>query len=377
MNRWLYPLVPTVCALSVCLFSPGRVAAQPAEAEQNTQRATLENADDDITLNLTAGGSLAYGNARTFTLNAGGDFQLRRAQHGFRLRLGYVYGLAASRVDPDGEPTPDYSFGPWDENANNLTGLVRYDFFLTPMDAIFAAAVFRQDPFANLQPRVGGQAGYLRNLFKEENHRFWIELGVDGTYDRFGEAFDIGGGVTSEDRFIFSARGFVGYNNQLNAVLTYQTGLEILWELARAPGSAELAHLRFEWQNQLRTKIEDWLQVALDVTARLDSQPPGQVDPWSEQANQPTQMLDLLVTLNLVGNFDLDGTPEEAEEEEEACPVCNCPEPEPCPEPAADGGEVDAPAPEPVEAAVEAEEETVEETAPEPVEAPAEAEAAE
>jgi len=341
VNRWFI-----TCALGALALAPGLAAAQPAEADQNTERASLERPDDDITLNLTAGTSLTYGNARTVTLNAGADFQLRRAEHGFRLRLGYVYGLAATRRDPDAMP-PDYEFGEWDENANNLTGLLRYDYFLTPMDAIFVAAVFRHDTFANLQPRFGGQAGYLRNLFKEENHRFWVELGVDGTYDNFGEPFDIGGGVMSQDRFIFSARGFVGYNNQLNALLTYQTGLEILWELYRAPGSTELAHLRFEWQNQLRSKLEEWLQIALDVTARLDSQPPGQVDPWNEQANQPTQMLDLLVTLNLVGNFDLDGTPEEEaeEEEEEECPVCNCPEPEPCPAVGADA---------PVETSVEA-----------------------
>lgn len=329
-----------VCAL----VAPRTADAQPPpeDALGPTERAAeARPEDDELRLVLTAGSAFAYGNARSVSINLIGELRLRLDQHAFLTRINWLYGLASTQVDPEGG---DYTYGPWQENASNLMGIVRYDYFLTEMDALFLAAVFRYDIFARLEPRVGGQAGYLRNLFKEENHRFWLEIGVDGTYDNFGEPFDIGGGVISEDRFIFSARGFVGYNNQLNPLLTYTTGLEILWELARAPGSAELAHLRFEWVNTLTSKIEDWLQIALSLTARLDSQPPGQVEPWNEGMNQPTQMLDLIGSLNLVGNFDFLAAPA-AEEEEAACPECpTCPEPEPCPEvEGAAADEVEAP----------------------------------
>ena len=309
--------------------------AQPDERRTGgTERATDERSEDDeLRLLLTAGGAFAAGNARSVSLNLGADFRLRQDQHAFLTRVSWLYGVAQTQVDPDGTP-PDYSYGPWQENASNLQGIVRYDYFLTEMDALFVAALVRYDIFARLEPRVGGQVGYLRNLLKEEKHRLWVEIGVDATYDRFGEVLDIGGGAMSEDRFIFSARGFFGYDNQLNELLTYTTGFEVLWELARTPGSAELAHLRFEWVNQLTSKIEDWLQIAIGVTARFDSQPPGQVQPWSEQASQPTQMLDVIGSLNLVGTFDFVEEEEEEEAEEESCPECPvCSEPEPCPEP--------------------------------------------
>jgi hypothetical protein len=220
---------------------------------------------------------------------------------------------------------PNNDFGPATENTNNFNARLRYDFFLTPDDAIFAVLKTRYDPFARLEPRFAGQAGYLRNLHREENHRLWIEAGYDFTYDRFGEVLDVGGGVQSDDRQLHSLRLFMGYENRLNAVLTYATGFEALMRFDRPE------HWRFEWINQFRSSIEEWLQISLDLTGRFDSLPPGQAQAWDEQGNQPTQMFDFIGTLNLVGTIDLYSPPPVIAEEEED--ECDCPEPE-CPEPA-------------------------------------------
>lgn len=313
-------------ALASLVVIPAAAEAQdapPAEAARHAE-SFGEHADDDVRLQLTAGAALAYGNARNFAVNLGGNFAVREGQHAFLVEAGWIYGMSASRVDP----TMDMNeFGDFTENSNNFTGRLRYDFFVDNDNSIFGVFRVRRDPFANLEPRVQGQAGWMHNLLREENHRFWFELGVDYTYDSFTNGpLDVGGGVMSTDRSLFAARGFIGYKNEINSVLTYNTGFEVLWVVLRAPAAVDPGQFRFEWVNQLRSTIEDWLQISLDVTGRFDSQPPGQASPWDERPNQPTQMFDLITTLNLVGNFDLDGAPAAEEEEPE------CPEPTPCPE---------------------------------------------
>ena len=247
---------------------------------------------------------------------------------------------------------PDYNFGDFNENTNNFNGRVRYDYYVTPDDSIWAEARIRNDPFAFLVPQVSGQAGYQRVLLREERHRLYFELGLDLSYQNFGQALppNNAAGVSpanqSAERSIFAYKALLGYTNEINPGFTYVTRFEVLGTLGSTRATAavdgpatefgaEPGHLRMQWVNQFRSQIEDWLQLSVDITGRLDSMPAGQLAPWDEQSNQPTQMFDLLTTVNLVGNFDLDGEPaaeEEPEPEPEPCPVCDEPEPEPCPE---------------------------------------------
>ncbi len=348
-----------VCVLAAALVPGLAVAQAPAADTQHAERVAARADEDDVRLTLTAGSALTYGNARNFAVNLGGDFLVRMGQHAFTAQIQWVYGLASLR------DTATMVFSPWADSANNLTWKLRYDFFITPDDALFIAHRGRRDPFAALEPRIGAQIGYARNFFREENHRMWGEIGYDFTYDHFPMALQVGVDdmnmpVLSTDRSLHSLRLFIGYENRLNEVLTYVTGLEALMRLDRPE------HWRFEWINQLRSKLADWLQIGLDLTGRLDSLPPGQAEAWNEAPVQPTQMLDVLVTLNLVGTFDMftAAAAEEEEEEECECEEATCPEPaapeepeatEPAPPPEADTAEV--PEPPADEAAPEATEE--------------------
>ncbi|MBX3268978.1 MAG: DUF481 domain-containing protein [Sandaracinaceae bacterium] len=334
MQRHFRIALALALALAGAATSPDLASAQaaPDTAAQHQDRVAARNPEDDLRLQLTAGAALAYGNARNFAVNLGGNFNVRRDQHAFLAEVGWIFGMTAVRDDP---AMMMYDFGDFAETTNNFTGRLRYDFFVDDDNALFGVFRARRDPFANLEPRVQAQVGYLRNLLREDKHRFWVEIGVDYSYDRFSDGLlEVGGGVQSTDRSLFAARGFIGYTNEINSALTYTTGLEVLWVVLRAPAAVDPGHFRFEWVNRFRSQIEDWLQVSLDITGRFDSQPPGQASPWDEQGGQPTQMFDLITTLNLVGNFDLDGTP--AAEEEPACPEptpCpECAEPTPCPE---------------------------------------------
>lgn len=341
VNRYL---IPGLTAGLAVLALPAIASAQPAAPGQFVAAATDPHAEDDVTLAVNAGANLAYGNARSFGVTIGANFALRQSEHSFVAEANWAYGLAALQVDPDGAMgDPDYSFGDFASNANNFNARLRYDFYVTPDDSFWMEGRLRADPFAFLLPQVGGQAGYQRVFLREENHRFWGEIGLDLSYQNFGQALPGDAMMMSPanqlaDRSIFAYKLLLGYTNEINAVLTYNTRFEVLGTLGESIPTAavdgptssfggEPGHLRFAWTNQFRSKIEDWLQISIDITARLDSLPPGQVSTWSEQANQPTQMFDLAATLNLVGNFDFDGEPaaEEAPPEEPACPACECP----------------------------------------------------
>lgn len=333
--RWSCSTLGVLCAIAAVA---GDASAQvPAAAEAHAEAVATRHTEDDVRVGLTAGTALSYGNARNLAVNLGGEFVLRLDQHSLYAGINWIFGFASLR-DADTS-----AFTDWDQTTNNLTWKLRYDLFLSDDDAIFAVHHGRRDPFAQLRPRLGFQVGYMRNFVREEKHRFWGEIGYDFTYDRFGRLLDVGGGQVATDRTLHSLRLFIGYDNRLNDVLTYTTGLEALMRLDRPE------HWRFEWVNQIRSKLTDWLQVSVDVTGRLDSLPPGQAEAWNEQAGQPTQMFDLITTLNLVGSFDLHTPPsEEEEEEEEACPAC----PDPvCPEPTCPDGEQPEPVAETAEGA--------------------------
>ena len=360
-HRLFSPRLIPAWIIAAALLAPSIASAQDEvveapEQEQFVAQAGEREDDNDITLTLNAGAALAYGNARSFGLTVGASFLVRQAEHQFVAEASYAYGIASVRIDP---AQGDYRFGDFAPNTNNFNARARYDFFASPDDSIWGEIRLRNDPFAFLVPQFSAQAGYQRTLVREENHRLWFELGLDFSYQNYGMGLPqpILGmpGFPNElaDRSIFAYKALLGYTNETNEVFTYNTRLEVLGTIVETVPTAAVdgplgeiggvpAHLRFQWVNQFRSKIEDWLQISLDITGRLDSLPPGQLDVWEERDNQPAQMFDLTATLNLVGQFDLDGEPASEDEEEEAegeaaepeCPECECPVCEAPPEPA-------------------------------------------
>lgn len=356
-------------ALCAALLVPMTAAAQPTFAEGASADSAAPSTDD-IDLTLTAGGTLAYGNARTIGLNVAGNLTIHEGSELFVAEASYVYGVAQSTrscadviaaggpadalaycMGAGVDPTTRAGFNDFAENASNLNWRLRYDHFFDADNALFVAHRGRIDYFAGLDLRLGFQLGYNRMLFREENHTLAMDVGIDATVDIYSESVRtqnrslVAAGTAlpnlagTDARFIPALRVQLAYVNHLSTALTYDTTFEVLWDMPNPE------HFRFEWVNRFRSAIETWLQVSLDLTFRLDSLPPGQRRSWNEIAFQPTQMFDMLATLNLVGNFDIDGEPPPVEEaaEEPACPEPTCPECPTCPTcPATETAPVDA-----------------------------------
>jgi putative salt-induced outer membrane protein YdiY len=258
-----------VGGLLVLAFASG-AWAQPAAIEQHTEAVAADEFQADVTtLHASVGGSLNTGNTEAWTLTTGSAFVLVRGRHGLALNMDFAYGRAnvADDLDMNGEEVDE----PVD-TVRNLRSKGRYDFFLTPMDSIFAASAYRWDTFAGLDIRVQGQLGYMRSFFKITDHRFWGELGYDITYDNYDPdplLADPADPMTElpGDEVVHSVRGFVGYDNKLNAALTFLTGLEGLLNVE------DTKDLRVNWDNALRSAISGSFQLEVKFSLQLDTQP--------------------------------------------------------------------------------------------------------
>lgn len=269
-----------LCALSLTLFGASMASAQEVAVDQHAESATTEApSDDETSLNIAAGGTLSTGNTRSWQVNAGGDMRIVRDVHAVGAMVNFIYG----RTD-----LPDDGVRVFEDTVRNLNAKLRYDYFLSDMDALFLAAGFRWDTFAGLDARIQGQAGYLRNFVLEENSRFWGEIGYDITYDNYTDDVLRNNPVQGVDEVdvVHSARGFLGYDNHVTETLTWLTGLEALVNVETP------RDFRVNWDNALRSKIGGNFQLEVKFSLKYDNVPvPG------------TNELDTLTQLNLIYNL--------------------------------------------------------------------------
>lgn len=249
----------------------GQPAPAPPAVEQHREKPPQEEPKENQTsLSASLGGSNSTGNTRVYQVNAGVDFKLVRQPHGFGAKASFGYGQAD--LPNDGEDN-------YEQTSGNFNAKARYDYYFTRMDGVFAASAFRWDHFAGLDARVQGQLGYLRYFLRDENHRFWGEIGYDLTYDNYyplrnpdfdpdeDEGPDNLARFDQGDDVIHSARLFAGYDNKLNAVLTYVGGLEGLLNVE------EPKDTRVNFDNALRSAIATNLQLELKFTLLFDNVP--------------------------------------------------------------------------------------------------------
>jgi putative salt-induced outer membrane protein YdiY len=251
---------------SIVGLAASRASAQTPPPAAAVAQATLAPLADPDKTNWTIGlgGTLNTGNTRTFAFSTNSHLQLKRHAHQLTADITGIYGLAAVR-----DATTN-AFSSWNPNAGNVFGQLRYDFFMTPDDALVAAVQVRHDRFAGLELRFQGQLGYLRNFVNEENHRLWAEAGYDLTYDSFFYEPAAATAVPPPmaNQVVHSARVFLGYDNHLNEAVTFLTGVEALFDFEDA------SNVRLNVISELRSKIGSNFQVSLQHTLRFDGVPP-------------------------------------------------------------------------------------------------------
>jgi hypothetical protein len=261
----------------------GRAAAQPEAAAAHSETVAAppaEDADDQV-FAFQLGGTLNYGNTRALQIAGATHFLIRRDVHQYTLDVSATIGLAAARDQTT------RVWGDLEDNARNILGRMRYDLFLTPDDSLFAAVVGRHDTFAGLDFRFQGQAGYMRNIFREGEggtHRLWGELGFDVTVDDRAPnpllnpvADPMTCGMMGMPECIlpniedqYSVRVFLGYDNHMNDSWSFLTGLEALFDVVNGE------NIRLSSISEFRVRIDTSLQASLRFTLLFDNVPvPG------------------------------------------------------------------------------------------------------
>lgn len=234
--------------------------------EEAVDPAAVETPEDETIVDFqwSGGVNLATGNSRSFAATTSLSFNLKEGPHVLDYQTLLNLGYAVSQDEAPRASLGD-TFNEDNRNALNIIGRLRYDNFITEDDAVFAAIWGRHDPFAGLDFRLQAQVGYLRNFYRQEKVRIWGEVGYDATIDwQRPESVDDANPVDQH-----SGRLFLGYDNQINEVLTYRSGIEYLLEFADPENS------RIFWTNALGSKVNEVLTLALNFTLIFDNQPVG------------------------------------------------------------------------------------------------------
>ena len=242
--------------------------AQPAGPAQHTETVPEEQPEEnELSWAVSAGGQLNKGNTESWNVTAGSDFRIVRSRHQFSATFSFNYGQA----DVQGDDMDGY-----EDTVRNTNARLRYDFFLTDMDALFAALAHRWDTFAGLDTRLQGQAGYLRNFYEVEKHKFWGEAGYDLTWDnRDPDPLFIDDGMggmmlVDNTEIVHSARLFLGYINEANEMVAFTSGIEALMNVEKPEDT------RINFDAAVRSSFTDALKLELKLKVQFDNVPvPG------------------------------------------------------------------------------------------------------
>lgn len=251
---------------------PGGAAPQAAASTGKTDVANAgkfeavakpeAEAKDALELQILAGGAQATGNARSLSLTSSANFRIRREANQFTAVAAVNYG----RASVDG--------GPVNETVDNQQARVRYDRFVAKSFGVFLAASGRRDYFQGLAFRLNVDPGVAYYFVDEEKQQLWGELGYDFQYDvrnEYGLDKARAAGATGDEvektKSNHFGRAFIGYNNAINDVVTFKTGVEYL------QGLTDMSYWRLNWDNQLSSKIGGNFSLATTFTLKYDNHP--------------------------------------------------------------------------------------------------------
>ncbi len=234
------------------------------------------------------------GNTSSAAGRAGGYYQARVLQHGFRVEL--AAGLTSVAQDPDGDPSNGYGLPLFDPNNRAATvagAKLRYDYFLAENDSLYVAALVFHDSAANLLARLRGELGYRHYFFNLKKHSLSGEAGVVYTIDdtpvgvdtnKDGRV-DIYDDTQLEETGTIGARFALAYTNALSDNVSYTTTLEIIpnifpsvdapFEKARLGGGDNKLGLGeatiAAWTNTLNVSLNQSLSIGVTLNAAWDN----------------------------------------------------------------------------------------------------------
>jgi len=162
---------------------------------------------------------------------------------------------------------------------NNWLSKARYDRFFTANNSGYASGLAGADKIAGKSFVGGGQAGYSRQLVKDDVHTIVSEIGYDLSHERYVQQPM----RTIDPVTIQSARLFIGETMKLSPASVASASVEALFNLNREgtalnvntamPGVAAFHDTRVAGKVGLTATLFARLSIAFNFTLRYDQNP--------------------------------------------------------------------------------------------------------
>jgi hypothetical protein len=228
------------------------------------------------------GALLSTGNSQSRGVTFGVTVSRKEGNNRVALEGGLAYGRSnvLTPVIPDpAMPTIVAVDRTTVDTTNNWVGKGRYDRFFTANNSGYVSGQVAADKIAGKAFFGGGQAGYSRQLLKDDHHLLVAEIGYDLSFERYvQQPMRVLAPIT-----IHSARVFVGETLKLSPETGITGNVEALFNLnregkaidvdTRQAGVAAFQDTRVVGKVGLTTTLRKKLSIGLGFTVRYDQNP--------------------------------------------------------------------------------------------------------
>jgi len=296
-------------ALAIVMLTSSVAAGQPAQPTFETA-GKVDDVKDVKDVEWTAKGEAGLvastGNAKTTTITASANAIRKDKDNKVELTVTGTYARATTRTAVDANADGAISANELDEtsatSAENAAAKLRYDRYLSALDALYIAALAGIDRPAGKDFQGGLQVGYSRGLYKDEQHELLGEVGYDISYVKL---------AAGDSSTIHSARLFGGYKGKIKKETALEASLEALLNGnsvtygAREAGIAEAT--RLIGMVGVTTALSTKLSLSASFTAKYDHFPAplakiGGV-PFAAGFEPTSEELDTLTKISLIVKF--------------------------------------------------------------------------
>jgi putative salt-induced outer membrane protein YdiY len=290
-------------------------------ATANAQSFTFGKPEDvkevEWSASAEAGLIVTTGNSETTTFVGAAKAARKEGNNKFEAEATGAFArsevLIATDLDASGTITANEIDEQDATSTKNAQGKLRYDRFLTEFNSLYVSATAGFDEPAGKDFYGGGQAGYSRQVYKDDRHELKAEVGYDFTY----EDLSAGDGTS-----IHSARVFAGYKGALQtttdaegkteATTTADASVEGLFnvntlDVPTGDGEAgPFEDTRIIGTAGVSTKLLDNISLAVSFTAKFDNVPAPLAPfalPYADGFVPDADKLDTITKATLIVNF--------------------------------------------------------------------------
>ncbi len=253
-----------------------------------------------------AGVIVTTGNSRTTTGAAGAKASRKEGNNKLEVEANGAYARSAIWLanDANGDGTIDQTEDSRVTSTSTRAWLfkARYDRFLTKHNSLYATGVASGDKPAGKDFVGGGQAGYSRQLYKDDKHELKGEVGYDFSYEnRVGDA---------DALTIHSARLFLGYEGTVSKDTGVTGSVESLHNVnTLGSGDSEVGPFedtRINGLVALTTKLFENLSFRFSFTVKYDHAPAPRPPfdlPFADGYSPLAETTDTKTEATLIYNF--------------------------------------------------------------------------